>query len=1105
MPTQAARRTGGGQHARSAITAALKMKERATQAQAEQALRSAHGQQASAGRAAAYANRRAESYAGVTGSPATRPRSSTASGKVAAAQREWNDPIWLIQGPGDNPTGEDSFDIRVDRVVQMCRAKWPADVTEKPPDRSTCARQLQECGGHAGRAVSKLVPRGQRSSTTIEALKDDASPVLPEFMIQKVNDLGTQLEAQQKESEEIHRKFQMVDKNENGKVDEPEFSSLLEALGIVLSEEESAAAFTDIDKDGDGSIDVWEFECWVKDLVRQDAKVAQGLSSIGHKKGWAKIKIPPLRGKDLPSGRPTRTQKFLAPQKKKLKPNVRYWVEVIGSRLSVYESEDRVEELARLQLSDAEVERVVEEDRVAEGWGDEEGDKKGALSAVNAATHGLLQQNARKRTVIALWLRPQGGERYRVAIDIEGVGNSQEVGSVGSWVQSIALGLSYQGRHRSGKQLWGSLSRRLKLVVQLQQHYGDVHGIYGDPMSQFADVPIPKNIRDPDSWFSAFWDLLQLLMLLLVCWYVPLRTGFELDVELWSYDFWQDAVIDVYFVFDIIIQFRTAYWSRSGILITDTSKIRKHYLTGWFVIDFVCVLPLGYIGYFVEGGSSESGSFRAVKSLRLLRLGKMLRLAKVYKMLQKYDSIAELKPLIAIFGLVFLVALASHLLACFWFLIGVVDQEMVPELGDPASKTVLQGWVNQKEAEYDWWGKEGQNATLKTRYVTSMYGIFNALENGYTDDEKLFAICAELIVGSVIYGGLAAVLSAAMMESQQASEEFNTNYKKLKTWMTSRKLKSSYQSMVLKAYSHKYKDSTTFDEEKLLADLPPAMASALMDKLYGQYIADVPYFRGLDKVIQIKLASSTKPLTAAKESLIMEEGKVGHEMFILIEGEVMVEKQGIELGYFRKPGSFFGENPVVDPRGTERRTRTVKAVTDCFLIYLERETISAIADAYPELKARLRRFQRLGQRKRRDHEAARRALDEGAIQSERPADSGAAPNTDRGDGSDSTGGGQPRIPPRASLGIRPAQTSRGSDDDPAETVKALQARVGQLERECSSLRQLELRLHRWPSSVEFSASVQVGTSSAVPACLDVAMHAAHAVRRHVSRTLRQAR
>jgi len=85
-------------------------------------------------------------------------------------------------------------------------------------------------------------------------------------------------------------------------------------------------------------------------------------------------------------------------------------------------------------------------------------------------------------------------------------------------------------------------------------------------------------------------------------------------------------------------------------------------------------------------------------------------------------------------------------------------------------------------------------------------------------------------------------------------------------------------------YSHKFKDSTTFNEEELLADLPPSMASNLMEKLYGKYVSDVPYFRGLDQVIIIRLAQAIKTLTAEKESLIMEEGKVGHEMFILIEG-----------------------------------------------------------------------------------------------------------------------------------------------------------------------------------------------------------------------------
>jgi len=258
------------------------------------------------------------------------------------------------------------------------------------------------------------------------------------------------------------------------------------------------------------------------------------------------------------------------------------------------------------------------------------------------------------------------------------------------------------------------------------------------------DTRVPANIRHPDSLFSTVWDLLQLVLLLMVCYYVPLRTGFDVSVALWSYEFWQDAFIDIYFICDIMIQFRSAYWDRAGVLIVDRRLIRNKYLTGWFTIDFVCVLPLGYIGYFFQGADEGSSSFRAVKSLRLLRMGKMMRLAKVYKMIQKYDSIAELKPLIAVFGLIFLVLLASHLLASFWFLIGVSDQIMLPESGG-GEATILKGWVNQKAEEDDWWGELGRNASLTTRYVTSMYGIFNALENGTHRAEQhttpLLSIC----------------------------------------------------------------------------------------------------------------------------------------------------------------------------------------------------------------------------------------------------------------------------------------------------------------------------------------------------------------------------
>ena len=51
-----------------------------------------------------------------------------------------------------------------------------------------------------------------------------------------------------------------------------------------------------------------------------------------------------------------------------------------------------------------------------------------------------------------------------------------------------------------------------------------------------------------------FWDFLQVVMLMSVCYFVPIRTCFSVEVELWSGAFWWDAVVDVYFIVDVVVR-----------------------------------------------------------------------------------------------------------------------------------------------------------------------------------------------------------------------------------------------------------------------------------------------------------------------------------------------------------------------------------------------------------------------------------------------------------------------------------------------------------------------------------------------------------------------
>jgi hypothetical protein len=99
---------------------------------------------------------------------------------------------------------------------------------------------------------------------------------------------------------------------------------------------------------------------------------------------------------------------------------------------------------------------------------------------------------------------------------------------------------------RSGKALWAYLRPRLKLVVAMQEQWGNVHMLYGKASSLFEATALPPTVRDPDSNFSGFWDICQLFLLLYVSFTVPYRTCFDLETELWSFAFLFDMLVDIY-------------------------------------------------------------------------------------------------------------------------------------------------------------------------------------------------------------------------------------------------------------------------------------------------------------------------------------------------------------------------------------------------------------------------------------------------------------------------------------------------------------------------------------------------------------------------------
>lgn len=71
---------------------------------------------------------------------------------------------------------------------------------------------------------------------------------------------------------------------------------------------------------------------------------------------------------------------------------------------------------------------------------------------------------------------------------------------------------------------------------------------------------------------------------------VPFRVCFvENDPIGWTI---YDYCTDFFFSLDLILNFFSAYYAEDKTIVTNYHQIAKNYLTGWFIIDFIALIPI---------------------------------------------------------------------------------------------------------------------------------------------------------------------------------------------------------------------------------------------------------------------------------------------------------------------------------------------------------------------------------------------------------------------------------------------------------------------------------------------------------------------------------
>lgn len=115
--------------------------------------------------------------------------------------------------------------------------------------------------------------------------------------------------------------------------------------------------------------------------------------------------------------------------------------------------------------------------------------------------------------------------------------------------------------------------------------------------------------------FKAVWDWLILLLVIYTAIFTPYSAAFLLndrDEKARRHCGYScsplnvvDLMVDIMFIIDILINFRTTYVNSNEEVVSHPAKIAIHYFKGWFLIDMVAAIPFDLL--IIGSGSEEVG------------------------------------------------------------------------------------------------------------------------------------------------------------------------------------------------------------------------------------------------------------------------------------------------------------------------------------------------------------------------------------------------------------------------------------------------------------------------------------------------------------------
>ncbi|XP_051894815.1 potassium voltage-gated channel subfamily H member 6a isoform X2 [Pristis pectinata] len=448
--------------------------------------------------------------------------------------------------------------------------------------------------------------------------------------------------------------------------------------------------------------------------------------------------------------------------------------------------------------------------------------------------------------------------------------------------------------------------------------------------------------------FKAVWDWLILLLVIYTAIFTPYSAAFLLndqeEEKRWECGYScnplaiVDLIVDIMFIIDIIINFRTTYVNENDEVVSHPAKIAIHYFKGWFLIDIVAAIPFDLLIF-------RSGSDETTTLIGLLKTARLLRLVRVARKLDRYSEYGAA----VLFLLMCTFALIAHWLACIWYAIGNVERPYMvhkigwlDNLGDQIGKR-----YNDSDAS--------SGPSIKDKYVTALYFTFSSLTSvGFgnvspnTNSEKIFSICV-MLIGSLMYASIFGNVSAIIQRLYSGTARYHTQMLRVKEFIRFHQIPNPLRQRLEEYFQHAWSYTNGIDMNAVLKGFPECLQADICLHLNRSLLQNCRAFSGASPGCLRALAMKFKTTHAPPGDTLVHHGDVLTALYFISRGSIEILRNDVVVAILGKNDTF-GE-PISLYARPGKSNGDVRALTYCDLHRIVREDLLEVLDMYPDFSS----------------------------------------------------------------------------------------------------------------------------------------------------------